>query len=175
MASRMPGALSMASTACGTRPCGASRFTGMPPHQRMNQPSGPLNSVCLARKRTSRPMANTARMPTTKSQFEVCGATIATTFERAGKSPSILQPEAPSSVRDTALVNAFPRPGMPSGRTGTLTRRLGLLRRLVFGFLVERLPDRLEADEALLVRRHLARGQEARLSIRHFGGRLLGF
>ena len=56
-----------------------------------------------------------------KSQLEVCGATIATIFGRAGKSPSMFQPEAPNNARETALVNALPRRGRHSGNAGTLT------------------------------------------------------
>src|SRR5690606_30738407 len=52
---------------------------------------------------------------------------------------------------------------------------LRLFRRLVFGFLLERLPDGLEADEPLFVRRQRARRHETRTSIgnRGFGGLLL--
>ncbi len=45
-------------------------------------------------------------------------------------------------------------------------RRLG---RLVFGFLLERLPDGFIADETLFVRRFLTRRIEARLAVRNLG------
>src|SRR5690606_10318436 len=50
--------------------------------------------------------------------------------------------------------------------------RLRLLRGLVLGFLVERLPDGLVADESLFVRRQLARRHVTRMAVGNLGGGL---
>jgi len=64
----------MRATMSATMPAGAERSTGTPPNQASQRPSrGTRNSEALAQKVTDRPMAHLARMPTTKSQFEVCG------------------------------------------------------------------------------------------------------
>src|SRR5689334_2405190 len=59
--------------------------------------------------------------------------------------------------------------GCPLTRSGSVPE-LRFLWRLVFDFLLERLPIRLETDEALFARRHLARGQKTRAAIRNLGG-----
>src|SRR5690348_16117408 len=48
-------------------------------------------------------------------------------------------------------------------------KRLRLLRRLVLGFLLQRLPDGLVAHESLLVGRHLARRVEPRVAVGNLG------
>src|SRR5665213_2372126 len=50
---------------------------------------------------------------------------------------------------------------------------LGLLWRLIFPFLLQRLPDGFVANKPLSVRRHLARRVEARLAVRNLGDRFL--
>src|SRR5688572_29633736 len=50
---------------------------------------------------------------------------------------------------------------------------LRLLRRLVFDFLLQRLPDGFVADEALFIRRLLARRIEARHTFRNLSDRFL--
>jgi len=47
---------------------------------------------------------------------------------------------------------------------------LGLLRRLVLGFLLERFPDGFVTDEALFAWRLLPRCIKTRLTVGHFGG-----
>src|SRR5690606_33023458 len=76
---------------------------------------------------------------------------------------------APSSC--TAASCAAPTKSRSSSG-GAPPSGLRLFRRLVFGFLLERLPDGLEADEPLFVRRHRARRHEARTSVGNLG--LLG-
>jgi hypothetical protein len=52
-------------------------------------------------------------------------------------------------------------------------RRLRLLRRLVLGFLLERFPDGLVADESLFVRRQLTGREKTRMAVGHLGGGFL--
>ena len=53
-----------------------------------------------------------------KSQLEVCGATMATTFGRSGSSPVTRQPNSVSNPRARSLAKALPRRGMLGGRSG---------------------------------------------------------
>jgi hypothetical protein len=91
----------------------------MPPSQRMNAPSGPRNSVSLPRNDARMPSANFAATPTTKSQFEVCGATMIIIFGMFGIVPSNRHPHSRSSVRPNARESALPRVGTWSPTAGT--------------------------------------------------------
>ena len=76
---------------------------------RITGAKGPRNSVCLPMNVIFRSSANMTAMPTTKSQFEVCGATAITNLLRSGTSPSTRQRSSARSARPKARVGALPR------------------------------------------------------------------
>src|SRR5205814_6894663 len=69
------------------------------PSARSTGPNGHRNRVSLPNQWMRRSSANMASTPTTKSQFDVCGATITTNFGARGTAPTILQRESHNPTR----------------------------------------------------------------------------
>ncbi len=67
--------------------------------------------VCLPNQLALRPVANMAKTPMKKSQFDVWGATIRTNLGHAGSVPSTRHPTRPSSRRANTWENGLPRRG----------------------------------------------------------------
>ena len=71
-------------------------------------------------------IADRATMPMTKSQFDVCGATITTNRGRFGNSPSMRQPVSRMASLATPRENAFPRVATASPSRGMCSGAIGI-------------------------------------------------
>ena len=98
-----PVARRMASADEATRLLACSRFTGIPPSQRITGPSGPLNRLCLPIQYTRRRSTKASISVYGKSQLLVWGAAISTLLVAlSGNWPSTVHPVRRKVIRENA-------------------------------------------------------------------------